>query len=239
MGAAGAVLLIAGFAGGMMVSGGIPAFAATNTANTATTASAKGNYCQLYINTLAGDLGVSASKLQSANADAVQKVLSQMQQDGKITAAQKAKIEQRLNNAAQHPCQALKDAAGGAKGPASKIGGALGTARQQIATAVASALKLSSVAALQQDLANGQTIQQIASNQHVSIDTVNTAYITAVKSALASAQSSGLITQQQSSALLNQIQQAVNAGHYPGLEMRGPQQGAGMPSIAPATGTGQ
>lgn len=230
MGAAGAVLLVAGFVGGMFASGGIPAFAATNKANAVTTASAKNNYCQLYINTLAGDLGVSTSKLQSANADAAQKVLNQMQQDGKIIAAQKAKIEQQLQNAGQHPCAALQAALARGHAKTAKAGPALSAARQQIETAVAGAMNLP-VATLQQDLANGQTVAQIASAQKVSISTVNTAYINAVKSALSSAQSSGLITQQQSDMLLSRIQQAVNAGHYPGLEMRAAP-GAGTPATS-------
>lgn len=239
MGVAGAVLLIGGFAAGMIASGGIPAFAATNTASSTPAASTKNDYCQLYINTLAGDLGTSTSKLQSANADAVQKVLDQMQKDGKITAAQKTKLEQRLQKVGQNPCQVLMSVVGRGAAPAAragKIGAALGTARQQIETAVAGALHIPGTT-LQQDLANGQTIQQIASSQHVAIDTVNTAYVNAVKSALSSAQSNGLITQQQSSALLNQIQQAVNAGHYPGLEARGPKGAGAPPAGAPGTST--
>ena len=231
IGVAGAALLIAGFVGGMFASGGVPAFAATNTANT--TASAKSNYCQLYINTLAGDLGVCTSKLQSANADAVQKVLNQMRQDGKITAAQETRIEKQLHNAGKHPCAALQAALSRAHAKGTKDAPALGAARQQIETAVAGSLNLP-VATLQQDLTNGQTVAQIASAQKVSISTVNTAYINAVKSALSSAQSKGLVTQQQASTLLNRIQQAVNAGHYPGLEMRDP-----IAPGAPATSTAQ
>lgn len=223
MGVAGAALLIVGFVGGMFATGGIPAFAATNTNNTAnnvSAASAKGNYCELYLQTLESELHVSQAQLTQANKDAAQKVLDQMQQDGKITADQKAKIEQRLQNGSKNPCAAINAALGRGKAQAAKAGPALNAARQQLETAVAGALKIS-VPTLQQDLANGQTIQQIATNQKVSIDIVNTAYINAVKSALTSAQNSGLITQQQSSTLLSKIQQAVNAGHYPGLESRG------------------
>lgn len=233
IGVAGAALLIAGFVGGMFASGGVPAFAATNTVNSNTTASAKSNYCQLYINTLTGDLHISASQLKSANTDAIQKVLNQMRQDGKITAAQETRIEKQLQNASKHPCATLRAAVSRAHAKAGKVAPALGAARQQIETAVAGALKLP-VATLQQDLAKGQTVAQIASAQTVSISTVNTAYINAVKSAVASAQSKGLITQQQSSMLLNRIQQAVNAGHYPGLETRAPK----APAV-PATSTAQ
>ncbi|HEV2460515.1 MAG TPA: hypothetical protein VGS80_19345, partial [Ktedonobacterales bacterium] len=48
--------------------------------------------------------------------------------------------------------------------------------------------------------------------------TVSTAYLNAVKSALASAVSSHTITQTQSDALYAKVQQAVASGHYPLLE---------------------
>lgn len=221
MGVAGAALLIVGFVGGMFATGGIPAFAATNTPTSATTtqASATTDYCQLYLQTLEGDLHVSQAQLTKANSDAVQKVLDQMQKDGKITAAQKTKVEQRLASASKNPCAAI-NAALARKGHYGKASPQLNAARQQIEAAVAGALKIS-VPTLQQDLANGQTIQQIAKSQNVPIATVNTAYMDAVKNALTSAQSSGMITQAQSTALQNKIQQAVNAGHYPGLEGHG------------------
>jgi DNA-directed RNA polymerase sigma subunit (sigma70/sigma32) len=182
---------------------------------------------------------VSTSKLQSANADAVQKVLNQMRQDGKITAAQETRIEKQLQNASKHPCATLRAAVSRAHAKGGKVAPALGATRQQIETAVAGALNLP-VATLQQDLTKGQTVAQIAAAQKVSISTVNTAYINAVKSALASAQSKGLITQQESSTLLNRIQQAVNAGHYPGLPVRGPKGPAAPPAPAnTATSTAQ
>lgn len=237
MGVAGAALLIVGFVGGMFATGGIPAFAATNTPTSATTAkaSAPSNYCQIYLQTLEGDLHISQAQLTQANADAVQKVLDQMQKDGKITAAQKTKIEQRLQTASKDPCAAI-NAALARKGHYGKAAPQLRAAQQQIETAVAGALKIS-VPTLQQDLANGQTIQQIAKNQNVPIDTVNTAYMNAVKNALSSAQSSGMITQAQSTALLNKIQQAVNAGHYPGLERHG-SMGTATPSAGSTSSTG-
>jgi hypothetical protein len=154
-----------------------------------------------------------------------------MQADGKITAAQKAKIEQQLQNASQHPCAWLghgfKRGFGGAGG---HVGAQLQGARQQIEAAVASTLKLST-ATLDSDLAAGQTITQIAKAQGVALSTVNTAYLNAVQATLKTAVSNGTLTQAQSDALLAQVQRAVNAGHYPLLER--PMRGAGMPPTPP------
>jgi hypothetical protein len=225
LGLGGVGLFAVGLLAGMLTSGGIPAFAATSGPNTST--AGPSTYCQTYLNALASDLHVTPAQLQSANKDALQKTIDQMAADGKLTAAQKAKLEQRLNALSAHPCAALaarfKRGGAGARGALGPLGQA---AHQQIEQAVTGALKMST-ATLGADLAAGQTIPQIAQAQHVDLSTVNNAYLTAAKAALASAVGSGTLTQDQSNAAYAKLQQAVANGRYPPLERQS------GPSIAP------
>lgn len=210
----GAGIFVVGLLAGMITTGGFPAFA--QSANSGASTASKGDYCALYIQTLASDLKVSQSQLSAANQDAAKKVIAQMYADGKITADQKNRLEGRLGKLSGHPCAFVKQGFA----HRGEVAAALKGARQQIETAVAGALNLP-VATLESDLAAGQTIPQIAQAQKVDINTVNTAYLNAVKSQLAQAVSSGALTQAQSDTFYSRIQQAATAGHYPLLERHG------------------
>ena len=214
-GLAGGGIFAAGLLIGMMTNG-FSVFASSSSPPNTTASFASGNYCQLYAQTLANDLHVTTAQLQQANRDALQKVIDQMSADGKITAAQKSKLEANLQKLSQRSCAFVGRFAG--RGAGARYVQALAGARTQIESAVAKALNNMPVTTLDADLASGQTISQIASAQHVSISTVSTAYLSAVKSALASSVSSHTITQTQSDALYAKVQQAVASGHYPLLE---------------------
>ena len=224
-------VFVAGLLAGMIVSGGLPAFAAGSPSASSPSAGSNSKYCQTYLSTLASELHVTQQQLAQDNQAAIEKTLDQMQADGKITAAQKAKIEQHLQNASQHPCALLgRGLRAGHGGAGAHFGTQLQGARQQIEAAVAGSLHLSA-AMLESDLASGQTITQIAKAQGVSISAVDTAYQNAVQAALKTAVGNGTLTQAQSSALYAKVQQAVAAGHYPLLER--PARPGGMPP-APA-----
>lgn len=231
-------IFVVGMLAGMIASGGLPAFAAGSPSASSPSTSGNSKYCQTYLSTLASELHITQQQLAQDNQAAIEKALDQMQADGKITAAQKTQIEQRLQNASQHPCALLDRGLkagrhGGPGGPGGHLGAQLGDARQQIEAAVAPTLKLSA-ATLDGDLAAGQTIAQIAKVQGVSLDAVNTAYLNAVQAALKKAVSNGTLTQVQSTALYAKVQQAVTAGHYPLLERP-----AGHPGgMSPAQGQG-
>jgi hypothetical protein len=173
-------------------------------------------YCQLYEQTVEQETGLSAATLEKANYDGLVAVLDQMVKDGKMTAAQEAQIEQQLGQLKQAPCDHLAQLGKGAT-PSAAQQQALANTRSAIVAAVASALHLSPDA-LQSDLKSGQTIPAIASAQHVSLDSVNSAYLGAVSSQLTQAVKSGLVTQAQADQLTAMIQQTVSAGHYPLLE---------------------
>jgi len=237
MGVVGAGLLLAGLTVGVIFGGSFQAFAAGNNLVGATTqpTTSQGQYCALYEQTLAKDLGVSQSKLQSANQSALQTVLDQMQKDGKITAAQKAKLEARLAKSGSNPCAALAAARGHHGRPNGPAQQALMNAHTAVESAVASKLGISTTT-LESDLASGQTIAQIAQSKGVALSDVNTVYENAVQAQLKQAVSNGTITQAQSNMLYTRIQSAVNAGHYPLLGHGHP---AGPAGAAPAAGAAQ
>lgn len=220
-------VFLAGLLAGMIFSGALPVFASNSSANNAR-ANTKGDYCQLYEQTLLKNLpGVSQSQLEQANAAAIQAVIDQMAKDGKITDAQKSALEQKAAQLKSHPCAHLGALVGhgagkhGAGGPAGNLGADLKGARQAIVASVASAIGISPDT-LNTDLANGQTLSQIAGAK---LSAAHDAYLSAVKAQLAQAVSSGKITQAQSDMASNAIQQAVSNGHYPLLERGGPMGG--------------
>jgi ribosome recycling factor len=218
LGVAGGALLVVGVLAGMIFGDNIRALAAGagNPAAKATQGD-RASYCQLYIQTLASDLGVTTDKLKSANQDAAQKVIDQLAKDGKITTDQKNQMTQALQKHASNPC-AFVNVAAAHKGLTHDFRQGLAPARAAVESAVAGALKISTNT-LESDLAAGQTIPQIAAAQKVSLSDVNTAYLNAVKSQLSSAVGSGAITQDQSNAIYSRVQQAVQNGRYPLLGM--------------------
>lgn len=222
--AAVAVLIGVGF--------GVHAYAAGNAASEIALASATpSNYCQQYEQALAKQLGTSTSALESANEAATKSVLDQMVKDGKITAAQEQKIEARL--AAKNYQVCGPHGFGGPHARGGKLAGiATPAARSALVSAVATKLGISA-STLESDLANGQTLAQIASKQNVSISDVNSAYLGAAKQLLDNAVSAKTITSARESTLYAKLQTAVNNGRYPGLERpHGPH---GTPPTAPST----
>jgi len=218
---AGGGLFLAGLLVGLISSGGLPVFALGG-GQTHTQAHALSQpeqaYCDLYMTTLAGKLGVSVDKLEQANADALTAVIDQAAADGKLTPTQKTMLAQQVDKLRSGLCAQLSHLR---KGLGDSLHNALRPAleKTQAAIEAAVAVKLNlTTQALDADLAAGQTIPDIAKAQHVALSDVNTAYLDAVKAQLAQAVSAGLLTQQQSDRVYTELQQAVNKGHYPLLE---------------------
>jgi hypothetical protein len=205
----------------MVISGGIPAFAARGTGSSNSVAGASQSpaasqteYCQLYVQTLATKLGVSQSQLESDNSAALQTVITQMAKDGTITSKQESALQQALRKYGKEPCSHLGELAQLARGEYAGWKMALKEARQSIAASVAASLGITTQT-LAADLQAGQTIPQIASARHVALDTVNSAYLGAVKKVLNQAVSNDDLTQTKADAIYSQVTSAVSAGHYP------------------------
>jgi hypothetical protein len=218
MGIAGASLVLVGILAGFIISGGIPVLASRDSAADAGVSQATpGNatsYCQLYEQTLAKQLGVSESKLESANTVALQTVIKQMAKDGTITSQQESNLLQKVQKYGSQPCLHLNQFAPWSRGKNYHI---LAGARQSILTPVAASLGMTT-STLESDLKAGQTIPEIAKARNVSLSSVNAAYLGAVKSLLSQAVSKNEITQDESNTLYSHVAAAVNAGRYPLLE---------------------
>lgn len=225
MGLAGAALLLVGLVGGIVIGSQMTAHAASAT-HTRVTA-AKGDYCALYEQTLANQLGVSTTALEQANANAIQQTLTQMRNDGELTQVEVNAIEKLVQEYASQPCAKLKSAL-------SQMGSHSGTGdadtaqlqtmvkglRGLLENAVAPKLNLTATA-LDADLANGQTIQQLVSARHVNLADVSAAYLSAARSLLGMAVSNGTITQAQSDFVYQMLSHAVASGHFPLLDKGG------------------
>lgn len=210
----GVLVLAAVFAGGFLLGGHASAQAAS-----AAQTPAKGDYCQLYEQTLARDLNVTTGALEQANLDAMQKTLDQMRADGKITATEETQAVQLLQLVGKQPCTHLMPKTVMTfleNDPV--VQQQVANAHATLVAAVATALKVTP-GALEADLAKGQTVAQIASAQKVSIADVNTAYLGAAHGLLAQAVSGGILTQEQATYLNDLLAGAVKSGQYPLLEL--------------------
>lgn len=229
IGVGGAALMALGLVIGVIAGPSLQALAASKQNATAARAQAtvaKGDYCALYEQTVESELNVSQSQLESANKDALQKVINQLYADGKITQAQKAKAQQELSAYAANPCAALNKLAS-QQGNGYRLGdgngqgaAAVAAARTSLLNAVAEALKLTP-AALQSDLGAGKTVAQLTAAQHVSKSAVDAAYLAAIQDLLKQGAAAGALSPAQSSMATTYIQQLVAQGHYPLLDKSG------------------
>ena len=237
LGVAGAALFLVGILAGLIISGGVPAFASKSTDNSNTVANVTQStpgtatgYCQLYEQTLASKLGISESQLEGDNSAALQAVLTQMTKDGTITSKQESILQALLQNYSSQPCSHLGQLGQLVKGGTpGALGQVLAGARQSIEAKVSASLGISAQT-LATDLKGGQTIPEIASARNVQISNVNAAYLGAVQSLLAQAVSNGYLTQDQSNALYTRVSNSVKAGRYPLLQAGGKKNVAATPT---------
>lgn len=192
---------------------GVQAFASANAANAAALTTATNSYCAQYESALAGKLNTSTSTLEQANKAAAQAVLNQMVKDGKITAAQETQIENQLQAANYQLCPGFggPHGFGGHGGPGGPMAGVFtSTLHATIEKDVAAKLGISTTT-LESDLANGQTVAQIASAQKVSLSAVESVYLADVQNALKSDTS---LASTQATDIYTKIKSAADSGHY-------------------------
>jgi ribosomal protein S20 len=191
------------------------------------------NYAQVFVDKLAGILGVTPAKAQDALKQAQLQTVDQMQKDGQITQAQADAMKARIN-------------AGQGLGPIGgfglKRGGfrAQGTVMKDLTTAelnaAASALHMSTTE-FQSALRSGKTLSQLETQQKVSDSAVKAAMKSAAKGVLDKAVKAGTITQAQADSILSKVGSGMNFrfGHKPA---RPQTPGApSSPSTSPTPGT--
>jgi hypothetical protein len=224
---AGVALLLVGIAGGMLLGGRFNAQAAPQQHGTVRAGSGNtAHYCQIYEQTVADELHVDPAALEKANIDGLTKALDQMVADGQLTKTERDQLVPLLQQMGNQPCTHLDGKAITSYLQSNPlIGQQFLAAHAALNSAVAGALHMTPDA-LATAVGKGQTIAQLAAQQHVALKTVNDAYLAAAKSYLAQAVSSGLITQDQSGYVSQALAKAVAQGHYPLVDSM-PGMGAG------------
>jgi hypothetical protein len=211
-----------------MVATNTPLLAASPSPSPSPSSSA--NYCSTFTGHLATNLGKSPSQVQKAISDAVGQTIDDAVKAGNLTQAQANAIKARLaKNNGQVCAGGIRGIAG--LGPAGHpgFGGRFGAATQD---EIAKALGIST-SELQQDLKNGQTVQQIASSKGMDEAAFRSKLASAVKADLDAQVAAGKITQQQEDAVIQRIQNGPlplwNAPR-PGPRPAGPRQPKASPS---------
>ncbi len=174
--------------------------ASTNTVSTGSSSasSATNNYCSQFQKDFASKLGVSASKLQSAESSAASDTIDQMVKDGKLTKTQADQIKARLGDATNCQLQGKDGYSGNVN--MQKLQQYLVAAEAQ----VAKGLGISS-ADLTSQLQAGKSLHDVASAHKVSDAQLKTLLNTAIQSELKAAVSAGDVTQAQADMVTKQI----------------------------------
>ncbi len=216
---AGALALLAvGGVFGAVLATALPAHAsanATNGANTTTPGTpTTGVYCQLYEQTLATNLGVSANKLESANISSIDTVIDQMVKDGKLTQTQATQIKTKVaangTNVCAHLPGLLHNLKGHGRGGA--LGGALMTLRTAVQQAVATELNLTTTQ-LQSDLQTTDIVS-LAKTKNITQAALNTTITNTVKAQLDGLVKAGTVTSATETRALSMLSAQLTAGHY-------------------------
>ena len=204
LGFSGAIVLSA-ILGGTLISAVMAAPAATSpdtatsvaAAPTATAAApAAGEYCQTYRAEFAKALGVSEADLTAAARTAANATIDDAVKDGKLTSAAADRLKAKVAAADPDVCQRIAKRLGTAKA-------GLGVVRDAM-TAAAGALGMTRPE-LRQALADGSSLQAIATKQHVDYAKVTAAVLDAVKTDLDAAVKAGTIKQAREDRILQRL----------------------------------
>jgi polyhydroxyalkanoate synthesis regulator phasin len=197
--------------------------------------SASKNYAQVFVDKLAGILGLTPAQTQDALKQAQLQTVDQMLKDGKITQQQADAMKARINAG-----QGL-----GAIGGFGRHGNngfkASGALMRDLMTAeanaAASALHMST-ADLQSALRSGKSLSDLEKQQNVSDSTVKAAMKNAAKGVLDNAVKAGTITQAQADAILARTGNGLKSRHQEKEDETAPGQSSPAPGGAsPSTPT--
>jgi hypothetical protein len=216
------VLVLVGMAGGIIIGGHFTAqAAATQHYTVRSDGSRVSEYCALYEQTLANDLGKDPKTLENANIDALTQVVYDYAKDGKITNFERDQLVALIKQLGVSPCTQLDNSKAIMTyllQPGNPVVVQALAAHAALTSAVATALNMNAddlVAAL----AAGKTVPQLAKQHGVEIATVRNAYLSAAKTFLAQDVSKDIITQTQADALNKMLATAVAKDSYPLLDI--------------------
>jgi hypothetical protein len=164
-----------------------------------------GEYCDVYLDTFASELGVERDELLPASKAAAIAAIDAAVAGGDLDADRAAQLKERIDGIEDAGCGFV-----GALGKAFAHGFAHGFVRADVLDAAAQALGLDS-AELMEQLAGGDSLEEIAGNQDVDYDAVKSATIAALRADLDAAVAEGL-DQERADAVLQRVQTWLDEG---------------------------
>jgi hypothetical protein len=179
-----------------------------------------GEYCDVYLDTFASELGVARDEVLPASKAAAIAAIDAAVAGGDLDADRAAQLKERIDGFEDAGCGFV-----GALGKAFVHGFAHGFVRADVLDAAAQALGLDS-AELMRQLAGGDSLEEIAGKQDVSYETVKTATVGALQADLDAAVAEGL-DQERADAVLEHVQTWLDKGGEPGFGRSGGRFGRG------------
>jgi len=190
------------------------------------------NYCSRFTGHVASNLGKSQSQVQKAISDALNQTIDDAVKNGDLTQSQASAIKSRISSNAN----GSQACVGGLKGIPGIGRGGVGAfprgARVNLMDEVARALGIGT-AQLQQDLRNGQTVQQLASAQGMDENAFRSKLASVTRSDLDQQVKAGNLTQNEENAIIQKIQ----SGQVPFWNAAPPHRGPvpkGSPAATPS-----
>jgi hypothetical protein len=169
-----------------------------------------GEYCDVYMDTFASELGVSRDELLPASQAAAIAAIDAAVAGGDLDEDRAAQLKERIDGMDDPGCGFI-----GALGKAFVHGFGHGFVSADVLDAAASALGLDS-AELMSQLADGNSLEEIAGAQDVAYETVKSATITALQADLDAAVAEGL-DQERADSVLQRVQTWLDEGGEPGF----------------------
>ncbi|HEX6139093.1 MAG TPA: hypothetical protein VF013_01355 [Candidatus Limnocylindria bacterium] len=218
---AAALLVATAIVGGTLIGGVLAAPSATSSPGSGVDPqgpAAAGEYCDVYLDTLASELGVSRDALLPASQAAAIAAIDAAVADGTLDEDRAATMKERIDAIGDEGCAFV-----GGLGHAFARGKAHGFMHADVLDAAASAMNLDSSDLIAR-MADGTSLEEIAGAEGVAYDAVKTSVIDAVQADLDAAVAQGM-DQDRADAALERVQAWLDDGGQPGP---GPMGGPGM-----------
>jgi hypothetical protein len=179
-----------------------------------------GEYCDVYLDTFASELGVSRDELLPASKAAAIAAIDAAVAGGALDDDRAAQLKERIDGIDDPGCGFI-----GALGKAFVHGFGHGFVSADVLDAAAQALGLDSDELMRQ-LADGNSLEEIAGAQDVAYDTVKSATVAALEADLDAAVAEGL-DQERADMVLLRVQTWLDEGGEPGFGRFGGRLGHG------------
>lgn len=215
------LLVVASVIGGTLIGGALAAPGSTSNNLETTDAQggpwlggAAGEYCDVYLDTLASELGVSRDEFLPASKAAAIAAIDAAVEGGDLDEDRAAQLKERIEGIDEAGC-GLIGALGKSFARGFGHGFGHGFVSADVLDAAADALGLDS-AALLGELADGSSLEEVAGSQDVAYDTVKTAVTDALQEDLDEAVAEGL-DQERADMVMLRVQTWLDEGGEPGF----------------------